>query len=62
MPSNAVLYNCSLSYPYLNPWAFEGFVNLPLSKFEEWGDKLTGEGAILDAEKDTVVMCHHGMR
>jgi len=45
-----------------NPYAFKGFVNLPLSKFEEWGNKLTGEGAILDAEKDTVVMCHHGMR
>eukprot|EP00903_Cladosiphon_okamuranus_P018810 g17302.t1 len=40
----------------------DGFVNLPLSKFEEWGGKLSGEGAILDAEKDTVVMCHHGMR
>lgn len=39
-----------------------GFVNLPLSKFEEWGSKLSGEDAILDAEKDTVVMCHHGMR
>lgn len=37
-------------------------MNLPLSKFEEWRDKLSGEGAILDAEKDTVVMCHHGMR
>eukprot|EP00904_Undaria_pinnatifida_P014205 jgi/Undpi1/9915/HiC_scaffold_28.g12369.m1 len=40
----------------------DGFINLPLSKFEEWSDKLTGEGAILDAEKDVVVMCHHGMR
>ncbi|CAM9526240.1 unnamed protein product [Ectocarpus sp. 12 AP-2014] len=40
----------------------DGFVNLPLSKFEEWSGKLSGEGAILDAEKDTVVMCHHGMR
>lgn len=39
-----------------------GFVNLPLSQFEEWGGKLSGEGAVLDAEKDTVVMCHHGMR
>ena len=41
---------------------FAGFINLPLSKFEEWSDKLTGEDAILDAEKDVVVMCHHGMR
>ncbi|CAM9695993.1 unnamed protein product, partial [Hapterophycus canaliculatus] len=40
----------------------EGFVNLPLSKFEEWGSKLTGEDGLLDPEKDTVVMCHHGMR
>lgn len=39
-----------------------GFVNLPLSKFEEWSAKLSGEGAVLDAEKETVVMCHHGMR
>ncbi|CAM9485653.1 unnamed protein product [Pylaiella littoralis] len=40
----------------------DGFINLPLSKFEEWSAKLSGEDAILDAEKDTVVMCHHGMR
>lgn len=40
----------------------DGFINLPLSKFEEWGEKLTGENAVLDAEKDVVVMCHHGMR
>lgn len=41
---------------------FAGFTNLPLSKFEEWSDKLTGDDAVLDAEKDVVVMCHHGMR
>ncbi|CAM9617924.1 unnamed protein product [Discosporangium mesarthrocarpum] len=40
----------------------EGFVNLPLSKFEEWGPKLQGEDPILDKEKTTVVLCHHGMR
>ncbi|CAN0240234.1 unnamed protein product [Ascophyllum nodosum] len=39
-----------------------GFINLPLSKFEEWGQKLTGENGILDPEKTTVVMCHLGMR
>lgn len=39
-----------------------GFINLPLSKFEEWSEKLTGDNAILDAEKDVVILCHHGMR
>lgn len=39
-----------------------GFVNLPLSKFEEWGPKLAGDEPILDKDKEIVIMCHHGMR
>ncbi|MDX2240905.1 MAG: rhodanese-like domain-containing protein [Leptolyngbyaceae cyanobacterium bins.302] len=37
----------------------EGFQNLPLSEYGEWsGNILT----LLDPEKETLVMCHHGMR
>ena len=36
-----------------------GFTNLPLSEFEQWsGDIQT----LLDPAKETLVMCHHGMR
>lgn len=36
-----------------------GFINLPLSQSAEW----TGDiHARLDAEKETLVLCHHGMR
>lgn len=32
---------------------------LPLSRFREWIDRLI---AGLDREKETIVMCHHGVR
>jgi rhodanese-related sulfurtransferase len=37
----------------------EGFQNLPLSAYGEWSPKIM---TILDPEKETLVMCHHGMR
>ncbi|MFY7805724.1 MAG: rhodanese-like domain-containing protein [Limnoraphis robusta] len=37
----------------------EGFINLPLSEFSQWSDKIHSH---LDLEKETLVMCHHGMR
>lgn len=37
----------------------DGFQNLPLSEFGEWSGKIL---TLLDPEKETLVMCHHGMR
>ena len=39
--------------------SIEGFVNLPLSQFAEWGTNIQ---ARLDPEKETLVLCHHGVR
>lgn len=36
-----------------------GFQVLPLRQFGSWGPEITTK---LDTEKDTYVMCHHGMR
>lgn len=37
----------------------QGFANLPLSQFSEWSDNIYTH---LDPEKETLVMCHHGVR
>jgi rhodanese-related sulfurtransferase len=37
----------------------DGFTNLPLSEFEAWSDSIHSQ---FEAEKETVVLCHHGMR
>ncbi|BAC92090.1 gll4149 [Gloeobacter violaceus PCC 7421] len=37
----------------------DGFINLPLSHYQEWSMRL---GEILDPQKETIVLCHHGMR
>jgi rhodanese-related sulfurtransferase len=37
----------------------EGFEVLPLSQFGEWSETIQTR---LDPSKETVVMCHHGMR
>ncbi|MDX2231418.1 MAG: rhodanese-like domain-containing protein [Leptolyngbyaceae cyanobacterium bins.349] len=37
----------------------DGFQNLPLSAFGEWSGQIM---TTLDPEKETLVMCHHGMR
>ncbi|MEA5570251.1 rhodanese-like domain-containing protein [Calothrix sp. UHCC 0171] len=36
-----------------------GFTNLPLSEFAAWGDEIHSR---LDSEKETLVLCHHGVR
>ena len=46
------------------PWEIEtaslpDFVNLPLSQFAEWSEVIQTR---LDPEKETLVLCHHGMR
>lgn len=37
----------------------DGFENLPLSAYGEWSAQIHTR---LDPEKETLVMCHHGMR
>lgn len=39
--------------------ALDGFENLPLSEFAAWSDTIHSR---FDADKETIVMCHHGMR
>jgi rhodanese-related sulfurtransferase len=36
-----------------------GFVNLPLSQYGQWADTIHHQ---FDAHKETIVMCHHGVR
>ncbi|NMF81782.1 rhodanese-like domain-containing protein [Nodosilinea sp. P-1105] len=36
-----------------------GFVNLPLSQFGHWSEGIHSQ---FEADKETVVLCHHGMR
>jgi len=38
-----------------------GFINLPLTQAEKWAPEVEG-GVLLDKSKETIVMCHHGMR
>ncbi|MGL5081530.1 MAG: rhodanese-like domain-containing protein [Microcoleaceae cyanobacterium] len=37
----------------------EGFLNLPLSQYAQWSTQIHTD---LEAEKETWVLCHHGMR
>lgn len=39
--------------------ALEGFENLPLSEFATWSETIHSH---FDSDKETIVMCHHGMR
>ncbi len=37
----------------------KGFVNLPLSQFVDWADKILDR---FDPHAETLVLCHHGIR
>lgn len=39
-----------------------GFLNLPMGEYDRWADDLDGGKLNLDKGKETVVMCHHGIR
>ncbi|WP_218080560.1 rhodanese-like domain-containing protein [Anthocerotibacter panamensis] len=39
--------------------ALPGFRRFSLSEFGQWGPQL---GELLDPHKETIVLCHHGMR
>ncbi|HEY9691370.1 MAG TPA: rhodanese-like domain-containing protein [Oculatellaceae cyanobacterium] len=39
--------------------SLEGFDILPLSEYAEWSDQIHSR---FDPEKETIVMCHHGIR
>lgn len=36
-----------------------GFANLPLSEFGEWSDTIHSR---FERDRETIVLCHHGMR
>ncbi|MTJ14573.1 rhodanese-related sulfurtransferase [Anabaena sp. UHCC 0187] len=37
----------------------DGFVNLPLSEYEQWSQQVSTR---FDVHAETLVLCHHGMR
>lgn len=39
-----------------------GFLNLPMGEYDRWADDFDGGKFNLDKEKETIVMCHHGIR
>ncbi len=39
--------------------SLEGFEVLPLSEYAEWSDQIHSR---FDSDKETIVMCHHGIR
>jgi rhodanese-related sulfurtransferase len=39
--------------------SIEGFVNLPLSQFSQWGNQIPTR---FDPHAETLVLCHHGIR
>jgi rhodanese-related sulfurtransferase len=39
-----------------------GFLNLPMGEYGRWADEFDRGEVTLDKDKETVVMCHHGMR
>ncbi len=46
------------------PWEWQlvnlpNFINLPLSEFEHWSPRIQ---QIIDPQRETLVLCHHGFR
>jgi rhodanese-related sulfurtransferase len=39
--------------------SLQGFANLPLSEFTEWGEQVPSR---FDPHAETLVLCHHGVR
>lgn len=39
-----------------------GFLNLPMGEYDRWADDFDNGNFNLDKDKETVVMCHHGVR
>jgi rhodanese-related sulfurtransferase len=39
--------------------SLQGFINLPLSEFAQWSEKIHSN---FDPEVETLVICHHGIR
>lgn len=39
-----------------------GFYNLPMGEYGRWADDLDNGNLGLDKQKETIVMCHHGIR
>jgi rhodanese-related sulfurtransferase len=39
-----------------------GFLNLPMGEYGRWADEFERGDITLDRHKETIVMCHHGIR
>lgn len=40
----------------------DAFLNLPMGEYGEWAEKFESNELGLDRNKETIVMCHHGVR
>lgn len=40
----------------------KGFMHLPMGEYGKWADKFEKGELHLDKDKETIVMCHHGIR
>ncbi|MBW4580549.1 MAG: rhodanese-related sulfurtransferase [Tildeniella nuda ZEHNDER 1965/U140] len=58
-PSDAVQFVDVREASELELARLEGFEHLPLSEFATWSGEIQ---ARLDPEKETIVLCHHGVR
>lgn len=38
------------------------FLNLPMGEYDKWAEDFESNAVNLDKKKETIVMCHHGMR
>lgn len=58
--ANGAVQLIDVREPYeLELAALDGFMNLPLSQFEQWSEQIS---SVLDPHAETIVMCHHGVR
>ena len=58
-PSEAVQFVDVREASELELASLEGFEHLPLSEFADWSGEIQTR---LDPEKETIVLCHHGVR
>lgn len=59
--SNVQLIDCR-EVNELEMASLPNFMNLPMGEYGRWADDLDSGQISLDKEKETIVMCHHGLR
>lgn len=60
-PSSVQLIDCR-EKEELEQASLPNFVNLPMGEYNEWADQFAGGQLGLRKDKETIVMCHHGVR